>query len=235
MQHYRRGSRSYNAGDFAAALTEFQRAYQLSEAPGLLFNLGQAARLNHDPERALFYYQTYLRELPSAPNHKDVNHFITVCERALRAAPPRATAMVVPRESRPRAEEPPAEAAPRTALPSARAPVPALGPRRGLLAAGVTVGGVGLFGLVTAIVLGTQSESAEGELARLSAEGGAWDARHQALYDTGQRQAWAATALYAVGGVALATGVVLTIVGARPQTSRLLALGKSGVAWQCEF
>jgi tetratricopeptide (TPR) repeat protein len=40
--HYERGAIAYNLGDYDEAIAEFKAAYQLSPAPLLLFNLGQA-------------------------------------------------------------------------------------------------------------------------------------------------------------------------------------------------
>ena len=52
--------------------SEFKLAYARSQAPGLLFNLAQASRLNKDYEQALHFYRTYLRVRPDAPNRDDV-------------------------------------------------------------------------------------------------------------------------------------------------------------------
>jgi hypothetical protein len=52
-QSFRAGSEAYALGDFAGAVAAFERSYQLSQRPELLFNLGQAyARwfeLSEDP------------------------------------------------------------------------------------------------------------------------------------------------------------------------------------------
>src|SRR4051812_48415736 len=66
-QHYETASRLYNTGEFDAAIGEFKQAYGLSPAPGLLFNIGQAYRAKKDYEHARYFYTTYLREDPDAP------------------------------------------------------------------------------------------------------------------------------------------------------------------------
>ena len=55
-----RGMAHYELGEFAAAIDEFKLAYALSQAPGLLFNLAQASRLNKDYEQALHFYSYVL-------------------------------------------------------------------------------------------------------------------------------------------------------------------------------
>jgi tetratricopeptide (TPR) repeat protein len=238
-QHFHVGMRSYNLGDFAAAIREFRRAYELTEEPGLLFNLGQASRLNKQPERALHYYQTYLRLMPDAPNRSDVEQFIDSCRRMARSDEPArpSPAVWANREPRPRppaVEEAPSPFARPPAAPPPAGPIvadrPAPRPQtspprpsRTLLVAGVTVGAIGLASLASAIALGVEAETAERELSRLAAADGTWDARQRALYRDGEREAPASTALYAIGGAALATGVVLTIVGARKARPRVSA------------
>src|SRR5439155_1654304 len=70
-ERYERGTLRYNLGDFDAAIVEFKAAYEASRAPALLYNLAQAHRLNRDPERALYFYRTYLREAPDAENRAE--------------------------------------------------------------------------------------------------------------------------------------------------------------------
>jgi hypothetical protein len=50
----------YEAGHFGRAADLYERVYRLKPVPGLLFNLGQAARAAHDFPRAERAYQAYL-------------------------------------------------------------------------------------------------------------------------------------------------------------------------------
>jgi tetratricopeptide (TPR) repeat protein len=54
----------YKLGRFERALAGYSRAYELFPAPGLLFNLGQCHRNLKDYERAIFFFEGYLREQP---------------------------------------------------------------------------------------------------------------------------------------------------------------------------
>src|SRR3954447_17692225 len=69
---YKKGMTHYELGEFDVAIDEFKRAYALTSAPGLLFNLAQVYRMKKDPEQAVYFYRTYLRLVPDAPNRADV-------------------------------------------------------------------------------------------------------------------------------------------------------------------
>ena len=69
---YEQGLSAYNLGNFDAAISSFSSAYAISQAPGLLFNIAQSHRLKKDYEKATYFYTTYLRLKPDAPNRADV-------------------------------------------------------------------------------------------------------------------------------------------------------------------
>src|SRR5262245_22657922 len=82
-EHYERGLAKYNLADFDAAIAEFKQSYELSKAPRLLFNIGQAYRLKKDYETALHFYNSYLRADPNPPNLTDVENRIDEMKRAI--------------------------------------------------------------------------------------------------------------------------------------------------------
>jgi tetratricopeptide (TPR) repeat protein len=57
-----KGQLDYKLGRFERALDEYTRAYELVPAPALLFNLGQCHRNLSNYERAIFFFEGYLRE-----------------------------------------------------------------------------------------------------------------------------------------------------------------------------
>ncbi|HSN27786.1 MAG TPA: hypothetical protein VLT45_15955, partial [Kofleriaceae bacterium] len=61
-QLYTEGKRYYDVADYAHAIEAWKQAYVLSSAPMLLFNIGQAYRLQGDCTSALRFYATYERE-----------------------------------------------------------------------------------------------------------------------------------------------------------------------------
>ena len=74
-------TRKYNLGQFKEALDGYSKAYESFPAAPLLFNLGQCHRSLGNHERAVFFYEGYLREKPNAPN-RDVVEELLVEERA---------------------------------------------------------------------------------------------------------------------------------------------------------
>ena len=52
----------YKLGRFQDALDGYRRAYELFHAPMLLFDIGQCHRNLGDPDKAIFFFEGYLRE-----------------------------------------------------------------------------------------------------------------------------------------------------------------------------
>jgi|SRR5690349_12342877 len=73
----------YNLGQFQEALELYTRSYDTFPAPGLLFNLGQCHRALGNHERAVFFFEGYLREKPNAPNRDVVDELLTEERAAL--------------------------------------------------------------------------------------------------------------------------------------------------------
>jgi tetratricopeptide (TPR) repeat protein len=70
-------TRKYNLGQFQEALDGYSKAYETFPAASLLFNLGQCHRSLGNHERAVFFYEGYLREKPNAPNRDVVEELLT--------------------------------------------------------------------------------------------------------------------------------------------------------------
>jgi len=60
----KKGQLDYKLARFEEALADYSRAYELYPAPALLFNLGQCHRNLKNYERAIFFFEGYLREQP---------------------------------------------------------------------------------------------------------------------------------------------------------------------------
>jgi tetratricopeptide (TPR) repeat protein len=73
---YREGVLHYELGDYDGAIDRFTRAYKLTGAPPLLYDLAQAYRLKRAPHRALPLYRAYLRMQPRASNRPEVERRI---------------------------------------------------------------------------------------------------------------------------------------------------------------
>jgi tetratricopeptide (TPR) repeat protein len=214
-QHYERGMTHYQLGEFNKAVEEFKQAYALQPAPGLLFNLAQASRLGKQYERAIYFYRTYLRVNPEAPNRIDVEARIAELEPLAAADEKRKLA------ADDRNREP--ASAPTTAVGGAPAPAAARD-GRGLKIGGIVVGAVGLAALGVGIGLSVDMMNAQNQLEKLRRDGGAWSQAQADLYDRGRTEATASTALYAVGGAAVGTGIILYLVGRHYDRGRRYAL-----------
>jgi tetratricopeptide (TPR) repeat protein len=213
--HYERGMAHYELGEFGAAVEEFKAAYARSQAPGLLFNLAQASRLNKDYEQALHFYRTYLRVRPDAPNRDDVEARITeltpIVEAQRRAEVDRLKAqeraVTLPPVDVKRPERRDDVVTPAVVV---KAP-PRNGKRERVAGLVVGLGGVALLG--AGVGLGVAALDAQNKLSKLASAMGSWSPEQANLYSTGRNDAAAATALYVVGGVAVGTGVVLYAIG----------------------
>jgi tetratricopeptide (TPR) repeat protein len=229
--HYDRGMAHYELGEFGAAVEEFKAAYARSQAPGLLFNLAQASRLNKEYEQALHFYRTYLRVRPDAANRDDVEKRIAELEPIV--------------AMRRRAEEEQLSAASRPAPPAAHAvderpaivkPLPS---GRGVKIGGLVVGAAGLGILGAGVGLGVVALGDQNKLSSLATSMGSWTPEQASLYQTGKRDAQLATAMYVVGGVAVATGVILYAVGVKRDRARFAVAptvgGGAQAVWSCAF
>lgn len=142
---------AYRLGRFEEALAKYSRAYELYPVAGLLFNIAQCHKNLKDYEKAIFFYEGYLRDAPNAPNRALVKDLIRESQAELDRARARAP------EPPPPADVPPAPvAAPPAPEPatSVAAPPhdarPATEPSRrpvllssALIAGGVVAGGAG--------------------------------------------------------------------------------------------
>ena len=75
------GRSAYQSGNYQDGLNYFERAYQESPRPGLLFNIGQAAYRLHVDDKALHAFKSYLDQIPQAPNRGEVEARIRELEQ----------------------------------------------------------------------------------------------------------------------------------------------------------
>jgi tetratricopeptide (TPR) repeat protein len=258
---YRKGLSSYDLGDYPQAIESFKRAYELTRAPLLLFNIAQAQRLHRDWAHALEMYRSYLRVLPDAPNRADVRAFLIEMRVRLDAEAREASrrarlASLGPVIAPPRPAEPKPEEAPPRAVDEARrdplvhaaeaprrddvARATSSGRGRAELIAGLGVAALGVAALAAGGVVAARSAADADRLASLRGHHGAWDAAAQATWNDGRASSVAATSLFVVGGALAAGGSVLAIVGGRARsrhhTVALAPLTGGGVVvWSCGF
>jgi tetratricopeptide (TPR) repeat protein len=230
--HYVKGTRAYELGLYEEAIAEYTAAYKLKDDPALLFNIGQAHRLAGHPAEALRLYKTYLAKVPDAPNRADVEAKMTDLARQLEqqkqaAATPAPVPAPAPATSAPETGAgtgaPSAEASPPVAPANA---APALTPTtttvaeatsaetggQGMRLAGIATAAAGLALVGTGIVFGVLARQAADDLSELDRNRGVFD---PAKEEAGERNQLLAGILIGTGAAAVATGVVLYVLGAR--------------------
>jgi tetratricopeptide (TPR) repeat protein len=75
-EHFEKGSRLYDIGQYKEAAAEYAEAYKLKPDPSLLFNMGQAYRLGGFYEEALRSYRSFLRRMPKVPQRREIETHI---------------------------------------------------------------------------------------------------------------------------------------------------------------
>lgn len=75
------GEIAFGAGRFEDALSDFRRAYELSERPELLYNIGLAAYRLRDDVQALEAFERFIEALPGHPNAAQVRGRIETIRR----------------------------------------------------------------------------------------------------------------------------------------------------------
>jgi tetratricopeptide (TPR) repeat protein len=144
------GLKSFNIGEYDAAIERFKAAYRLSPAPGLLYNLAQAHRLKGDCSEALILYRRYLATEPPAGKMRQwAETRIADMETCVQASAGRSRAMPTP-------QPPPPTIAAVAPLPARELPAPV--PRHGR-APGLVIGGAALGLGMTSAYFGWRAAS----------------------------------------------------------------------------
>lgn len=189
-----RGRAFHDTGQYDRAVDAYQEAYVLAPSPGLLFNLGQAYRLQGDCTNATLMYRAYLRSNPGAqPRAIALAHLAAVERCASPSIRPGASAAAAELHRAPAAPSPPGRTLQRTGI------VTAVG-------GGVLLGVAGYFALSAA--------DASDEVASRYGRGERWRALED-LDSRGERDSRIALGFAIAGGAAIATGAALYVIGWR--------------------
>ncbi len=79
-QRYENGMGHFNLEEWDPAIEEWKAGYRAKPVPQFLYNIAQAYRASKRYDKALSYYQRYLRMLPKAPNRSEVERHIASLE-----------------------------------------------------------------------------------------------------------------------------------------------------------
>jgi tetratricopeptide (TPR) repeat protein len=125
--HYETGMAHFNLEEWDQAIAEWEVGYRTKPVPEFIYNIAQAYRKSQRYEKALTFYQRYLRLKPDAENRKEVEKQIDqlpkLIEEQKRNPPPPTAAPVKPETPSAVPSEAP-RPAPATSEPSV-APAPA--------------------------------------------------------------------------------------------------------------
>ena len=213
-QHYQRATRAYDLQKYLEAIDEYQKAYEISGDPPMLYNIAQAYRLADQPADAARYYRRFLQRMPNARNREDVERKIAdqekIAEQRKKSEP-----VTPPQQPPPTTKPPPiVEVKP---PPPPTTPTPPLTPPPpppetsharsvvgwSLLAAGVIADGVAAYE-------GYRAKQKGDQLTKDSMSGKVFD---PSLETDGKNANIAAIAL-GIGGTALAiTGIIVLATG----------------------
>ena len=80
---YEEGTKFYSLGDFPRAIEAYKKGFELKPDAVFLYNIAQAYRLSKKFEDALFFYKSFLRNLPGAVNRAEVEKRIEEMNAAL--------------------------------------------------------------------------------------------------------------------------------------------------------
>lgn len=69
--------KAFDLGDYPRAIEQYEEAYKLKAAPGLLFNLGQSHRRAGNLEKASFYFRRYLETNPPEVQARATEELLT--------------------------------------------------------------------------------------------------------------------------------------------------------------
>ena len=123
---YRDGMAHFQLDEWDSAIERWEEGFRLVPAPELLYNLAQAYRMSKRPEKALAFYQKFLRASPTAPNRAEVERHISRLTNQLEQQRLAEGSQPDPLPRAPQLEHPPEPASPAPVVhaePEAIAPV----------------------------------------------------------------------------------------------------------------
>lgn len=215
------GSRAYENGDFETARASFEKAYELTGSPDLLYNIATVSDRMRLDEDALRAYEGYLEARPKSSDREHVESRIEVLRAAI--------------EARKRAELD-AEIESRKAAMEAAARIKAERPLTHYVGPGpgpwITIGAGGAALVTGAIFVGLgQRDQNEVE----SAPPGSIYSAVEEMAERGPRRTKAGVALMGIGGAAVIGGIIWQLTGGHEETMPEVSIGPTGISVRGAF
>ena len=197
----------YREGRYAEAAQQFAKAYASDPRPEYLFNAAQSFRLAKDCANAATYYKKFLAAAPAdTPNLERVRGYVAEMDACVKAGQPA--------EPAPQPPPPPPPSPVDPAISPATEPAPPVDDHHSIgPAVGVGVGVAGLAAVGAGLYFQHEVSVAEGDRAACSAANPCTLDKRASIDARGRRNETRAIVSYSIGGAAIATGVVLYVVG----------------------
>lgn len=202
-----RGRAYHDAGDYEHAIAAYKEAYVIAPSPGLLFNLAQAYRLRGSCDDALMMYRRYLETGPSPEGRTIAEGHLETVERCAHKQ-----GLNIPIDSE--LEHIPVLPPEPGASLWARSRPASHGQALKDVGVGVTL--TGSVALSVALYFGFKAHDASAAVEDAYAHGAKWK-DVQPIDERGQRDALMATLFGIGGGLAVASGVTLYVLGKRAE------------------
>ena len=213
------GREMHERGQYDRAITAFKEAYVIAPSPALLFNIAQAYRLQGNCEDAVLMYRRYLATGPDAGARAVAETHLATVERCVQ----KRTLNIPLGESLAYLDVPPPPG-PEKVIEDKPARSAGGGDIKKDVGMGLALGG-GLA-LATAAYFGYQSYSSEREIERAYERGAKWP-EIKPIHARGERADRAAKIFGIGGGLAVAGGVALWMLGRRDERANQLAVTPS--------
>lgn len=213
---FQAGRDAFEAGRYPLALESFERAYELTQHPDMLYNIGHTAERLRRDERALSAFEGYLEANPQSPERAAIEARMAILRRAI--------------EEGEHDDTPPLEPAGEAAPLPVQEYVVVQGPRPEPSPLGWVLTGVGAAVALTGVGFLVGAEVRAGEV-RDANDGTLWPTLEQAYADA-NNFAIAGGVLAGVGVATAALGVVLAITADGDQE---VAVGPGGVTVRGRF
>ncbi len=203
-----RGRAYHDAGDYADAIEAFKAAYVIAPSPALLFNLAQSYRLSGNCDDAALMYRRYLASDPTPEGRALAETHLATVERCLHKL-----ALHIPVEAPGSA----AVAAPPSPTAALTVDLPSSSRKAKLekdIGIGLGIGGVAA--LTVAAYYAYEAHDAADQVAAAYAHGAKW--KDVAPIDARGKSASTTAQIFGIGGgVGLASGIALYVIGKRSE------------------
>lgn len=220
------GRAMHDRGDYERAIAAFKEAYVMAPSPGLLFNLAQAYRLQGNCDDAALMYRRYIATGPADDARAIADGHLQTVERCTQKR-----ALNIPLDDNQAYLKVPPPPGPEKIILEDRQTFEKPGLKKDI-GIGVTIGGG--VALTVAAFYGMRSYGASQEVERAYARGAKWR-EIEDIHARGERSERAAKIFGIGGGLAIAGGVTLFLLGRRDERAMPLVVAPSPTGGEVSY